>query len=153
MLLRLNFWMLLLQGVDERRCCCCSLLLGWCCCCVGLLLMLRVATIAVGTKDTVLDSNLSLTNWNMGQGGGGGGPALFVIGERGRGLKRRTSWSKRNQAVGLAKIMCLLVFSAPFYIHAACLHRMSTCRKDERCSTLKFRAVVAGWGHYPSEQQ
>ena len=35
--------------------------------------MLRVATIAVGTKDTVLDSNLSLTNWNMGQGGGGGG--------------------------------------------------------------------------------
>ena len=73
MLLRLNFWMLLLQGVDERRCCCCcSLLLGWCCCCVGLLLMLRVATIAVGTKDTVLDSNLSLTNWNRGQGGEGG---------------------------------------------------------------------------------
>lgn len=48
--------------------------------------MLRVATIAVGTKDTVLDSNLSLTNWNMGQGGGGV-PALFVIGERGRGAQ------------------------------------------------------------------
>ena len=44
--------------------------------------MLRVATIAVGTKDTVLDSNLSLTNW-PGRGGGAQRYLSSVSGEGG----------------------------------------------------------------------
>ena len=39
-----------------------------------------------------------------------------------------------HQAIGLAKIMCILVFSAPFELHAACLGRMSTCRMDEQAA-------------------
>ena len=47
-----------------------------------------------------------------------------------------TAWSllSAHQAIGLAKIMCVLVFSTPFELHAACLLRMSTCRMHEQAA-------------------